>query len=446
MVKPCRVEDQQPICKRTLRFGCALIVLPSHRPIEKSRAVKRKTLLFVTDVFPFPLDRGQHVRIHNLLAACARSFDVTYVAPMPPVGVSRREVEQYCASVNYVRFDSPNSHLSAANVLGTIRLAPGLPTIAKIRYYGSYLDVMREVGPKKFDLVWAERPHIARLCADVCARTIIDLDDVEHIKVARQRHLQRGALTRIQSAYRYSFYKYLESVWSRKFLATVVCSDQDRDYLAGNGCKNAVVVPNAPNWRLNGDSYEIRRSATTPLKLVFLGNVDSVPNADAMELLAEEILPRLRSEVPNVTLDVIGPGATNAIRERYAGRIHFRGFVEDLGQALSEYDLMVAPLRFGSGTKLKVLDAMANELPVVTSHVGAEGLSLRHGKEAWIADEVPQVIEGIKRIKSDVGYAISLATNAKALVVDRFSWDSIQSRLSEWLENLASDSKVRHVP
>jgi glycosyltransferase involved in cell wall biosynthesis len=173
--------------------------------------------------------------------------------------------------------------------------------------------------------------------------------------------------------------------------------------------------------------------------MVFLGNVDSVPNTDAMNFLVEDILPPLRAERPGATLDVIGPGVTPQVRAKYAGKIEFRGYVPDLGEALSEYDLLIAPLRFGSGTKLKVLDAMANNLPVVTTNVGAEGLSLVHGRDAWIADTVPDIIEGVNRMKSDAEFASQLAANARTLVFERFSWDVIQDRLAHWLSQLTPE-------
>jgi polysaccharide biosynthesis protein PslH len=96
----------------------------------------------------------------------------------------------------------------------------------------------------------------------------------------------------------------------------------------------------------------------------------------------------------------------------------------------------VAPLRFGGGTKLKVLDAMAYGLPVVTTAVGAEGLWLKHGEHAWLAEGPPEIADGILRIKRDAVLAQHLVGNAYSLVRDRFSWNAIQDRLVDWLERV----------
>lgn len=173
-----------------------------------------------------------------------------------------------------------------------------------------------------------------------------------------------------------------------------------------------------------------------PLRLVFLGNVEAKPNIDAIRFFTSEVLPALLARSPEAVFDVIGPGAAMTVDPRLASRVRFRGFVEDLGAALADYDMLVAPLRFGGGTKLKVLDAMANGIPVVTTSVGAEGLSITHGDHAWIAETAPELVEGILRIKQDAELANRLSSKAFALVRDRFSWDAIRGRLVDWLTQL----------
>ncbi len=405
---------------------------------SRKRMGTRRRLLFVTDVYPFPIDRGQRVRVYNLLLACSRAFDVTFLGPPPPEGSAGGQIEKACSRAVYLsNVERPLSERLAL-AARTARLAPGMPKPSTIERYAPLVAAMRDLRPETFDIVWAERPHIGRVCADVRGRTILDLDDIEHLKTARLLKLQTDPVDRLRSWYRYAFYRQLELSWSRRFLAAVVCSEEDRRYLERNGCTNAVVVPNGPNYShpWNGPPAPRARDPKSPLRAVFLGNVESGPNADAIEFFANDVLPALRSQSPGATLDVIGPGATPAIVERYASRIHFRGFADDLGAALAEYDLLVAPLRFGGGTKLKVLDAMAYGIPVVTTAVGAEGLWLTHGEHAWLAERPPEIAHGILQIKRDAELAQRLVGNAYSLVRDRFSWNAIQDRLVDWLERI----------
>lgn len=398
----------------------------------------RKKLLFVTDVFPHPLDLGQRVRVKNLLAACGRSFEVTFVGPSPSREEERRAVDAHCVRSVYLRPTSrrwSDRLRLAARTARTVRTIPRAVTVDR---YQAYVEALSEARPRDYDLVWAERPHIARLFGDVQSRTILDLDDIEHLKIARRFRIERTAVARARSLYRYAFYRHLELSWSRRFLASVVCSEEDHAYMERHGCRNSIIVPNGPNFSRPWTSPPpVRvRDPGAPLRVVFLGNVGASPNADAIAFFADEVLPALRARIPLTTFDVLGPGASPAIASQYESRVAFRGFVPDLGAALAEYDVLVAPLRFGGGTKLKVLDAMAYGIPVVTTGIGAEGLWLRHGEHAWLSDTAASIADGVLRIKADPALADRLVANAYALVRDRFSWDSIQDRLSEWLLTL----------
>jgi polysaccharide biosynthesis protein PslH len=401
----------------------------------------RKSLLFVTDVTPYPLDRGQRVRVHHLLTGCRRVFDVTLVSPPPALEEDRERVLRECAGTVWVEnlrsYDLLERTQLAASV---VRAVPGIPRFSTVAQYAPFVAALQQVDPASFDIVWAERPHIAKLFGSVRSKTILDLDDLEHVKIARLMKVQTAIRERLRSTYRYAFYRHLEVTWARQFFATVVCSEEDRRYLAERGCHNAVVVPNGPGtWNDDGDPPTRRtREAGAPLRVVFLGNVASEPNADAIAYFAERILPPLAARFPGASLDVVGPNATTEVVDRYAGRVHFRGFAEDLGAALAEYDVMIVPLRFGGGTKLKVLDGMAHGIPVVTTHVGAEGLALDDGVHALLAETPDEFVRSIERIKEDPSLGARLSRNAYEHVRARFTGSAIQDGIVEWLSRVVS--------
>ena len=397
----------------------------------------RTKLLFVTEVFPYPLDRGQHVRVFNLLAACADACDVTFIAPEPPADIERAPVERHCHRIIYVGTTPVGGLARVSSLIQTLRFAPGLRTPATIRRLMPFTSALRSLGGETFDLVWAERPQMACLTTPLRVRTILDFDDIEHVKLARQTTLQRNPLARLHGAYRYAVHRHIELTWSRKCLASIVCSEGDRAYLADHGCRNAVVIPNAPNQRSFVQTSRPPADPGGPLRIAFLGHVLAAPNADAIRFFADEVLPALRAHVPDAVLDVIGPGSTPELAESYASRVRFLGFVSDLEAAFADYDMLVVPLRFGSGTKLKILDAMALRLPIVTTSIGAEGLGVEHDHHALIAETVPEIVDAILRLKRDPALSRRLTANANALVSERFSWDAIRNSLATWISELA---------
>ncbi|HEY4014192.1 MAG TPA: glycosyltransferase family 4 protein [Polyangiaceae bacterium] len=407
---------------------------------------QRKKLLFVTDVFPYPPDSGQRVRVRNLLAACGRACDVTFVGPQPARAVEGSQVEEHCVATHFLP-DTPSSLVGrVSSAARAAKVVPGLPRLSSLRKYAPFAAALKDVRPETFDLVWAERPHIAALCANLRDRTILDLDDIEHIKIGRLLKLQRGANAFAHNLYRYALYRHLELSWSKSVLALLVCSDEDRAYLERQGCRNTMTVPNGVSLReddtlSNDDLPSSRRLPLgSRLRIAFLGNVAYPPNADAIGFFVDQVLPAVKARAPGATFDVIGPGAPASFVEQYRSQARFRGFVDDLHGTLAEYDVLVAPLRFGGGTKLKVLDGMAHRVPLVTTGIGAEGLSVKHGEHVLIAETAEAFVECILRINGDLPLADRLVSNAYALVRDRFSWGAIQDHVVDWLSELPAPS------
>jgi len=396
----------------------------------------RGKLLFISQVFPFPLDRGQRVRQQNILSACGRAFDVTFVGPSPEDDAHREEVDRHCAKAIYLGAPPEGLRAHWDIFREAVAIAP-LARTETIRMYKQFVAALQSLDLRNFDVVWAERVAVARLFRnqEVCARTIVDLDDIEHVKLARQLRLA-PTRTRPRDLWRYARYRKWELKSSRRFLASVVCSVEDRDYLLERGCDNAVCVPNGVVLPSSGPSRGPTRSGPSRPKMVFVGNVDYEPNGDAIAFFVSEILPRIRARMPAASFDVIGRGATPADIARAGTDVRFRGFVDDLSAALAEYDLMVAPIRFGSGTKLKVLDAMAHKIPLVTTTVGAEGLFIEHGRHAWVADSASAFADGVCVLANDEQLAANLASGAFSLACERFSWNAIQDRLVSWFQQL----------
>jgi glycosyltransferase involved in cell wall biosynthesis len=308
--------------------------------------------------------------------------------------------------------------------------------------YLPFAAALQSADPREFDLVWAERPHVARLLAGVRARTILDLDDVEHVRIRRHLALRRswwpsGELLRELN--RYFLYRRMELRWSRGFRATVVCSESDRLYLEGHGCRNVRVVPNGVNE--SGTSASEKRDGTASgarqLRVAFLGNLAHGPNLDAVTYFADEVLPLLRSSEPNCTFEVFGPVGDDARVRPYRDRVRFHGFVPDIAAVLSECDVFVAPIRYGSGTRVKLLDAMACGIPVVTTAVGAEGLDVVDGEHVLVGAGARGLADAIAAIRRDPRLGARLAGRARELVDRRYRNASIQDDVARWLAALA---------
>jgi glycosyltransferase involved in cell wall biosynthesis len=167
------------------------------------------------------------------------------------------------------------------------------------------------------------------------------------------------------------------------------------------------------------------------------------PNLDGITFFVEEVLPILRRSYPDAVLDVVGPSATPELQSRYAGWVRFRGYLPDLAAALADYDVLVAPIRFGSGTRVKLLDAMACRIPIVTTAAGAEGLPVVDGEHMLIADGAADFAGKVLRIKRDPPLGRRLIESGAALVDGRFRSSGIQSAVASLVVSLSTAARAR---
>jgi glycosyltransferase involved in cell wall biosynthesis len=178
--------------------------------------------------------------------------------------------------------------------------------------------------------------------------------------------------------------------------------------------------------------------------VIMLGNHRYRPNADALRWACEEILPAVRTRHPQMTAEVVGwiPPDLEAFAQREG--VVVRGFVDDLDAALADGTVLLAPLRTGSGTKTKILDAMARGLPVVTTSVGAEGLGLTDGRDVLIGDDAASLANAVAGLMADPDRAATIGAAARQLVQRQFSWASITDRMERlvWGPVLSHSSDV----
>jgi glycosyltransferase involved in cell wall biosynthesis len=156
---------------------------------------------------------------------------------------------------------------------------------------------------------------------------------------------------------------------------------------------------------------------------VFSGAMDWHPNEDAMVHFVEEILPRVRARVPDVTLTIIGrnPGARVKALGSQPG-VTVTGTVKDVRSHVTEGALYIVPLRVGGGTRLKILEALSQSKPVLSTTIGAEGLGLEPGKHIEIADDPERFADRTVALLGDPARRAALSREGRAVVQEKFSW------------------------
>jgi len=148
------------------------------------------------------------------------------------------------------------------------------------------------------------------------------------------------------------------------------------------------------------------------------------------------VWPLLARSHPSARLKIVGLRPTPEVLAAQGPRVEVTGVVDDLRPHLAAAEVVIAPLRVGGGTRFKIVEALAMAKPVVSTAIGAEGLDVVHEESVLLADSPGDFAAGLRRLLDDPGLGRSLGQRGRALVLERYSWDAVTSRLEEFLHEL----------
>jgi glycosyltransferase involved in cell wall biosynthesis len=195
------------------------------------------------------------------------------------------------------------------------------------------------------------------------------------------------------------------------------------------------------------DTREILPVARRPsgARVVFVGTMNWPPNADAVTWFARQAWPIVRARRPDAQLDVLGacPPRRVAALAQEGGAIRVVGYVEDLAARLGDAGVFVVPLRAGAGMRVKILDALARGLPIVSTRVGCEGLAVTHERDILIADTAREFAGAVVRVLDDPSLAERLGRNGRALAERVYDYRTACRPLDEIYARMAARSPSR---
>jgi polysaccharide biosynthesis protein PslH len=199
---------------------------------------------------------------------------------------------------------------------------------------------------------------------------------------------------------------------------TVVIAQPDKDsLLAIQPQLNIDVISNG----IDLNAFQLQDTPRDPHTLLFVGNYEYPPNLDAVKLLVEQILPRVRQQIPDAILKLVGNKPPDWMRDLANDHIEVTGRVPDVKPYLAQGTVFVCPLRIGAGLKNKVLEALAMGIPVVATPLSVDGIRVIHRESAWITD-VDRIADGVIQVMRDSSLQQTLSKNGRVLIEAEYSW------------------------
>jgi glycosyltransferase involved in cell wall biosynthesis len=224
--------------------------------------------------------------------------------------------------------------------------------------------------------------------------------------------------------------RYERSVCNRFDLVLAV-SERDKETFRAMGVTKPIeVIETGVDVEFFTPQQDVK---SIPGRLLFLGSLDWMPNIDGLRWFVEDIYSRIKKACPHATLDIVGrrPTPTIVSLQRNENSIRVVGDVPDVRPYIAAADIFVVPLRVGSGTRLKIFEAMAMDRPVVSTTIGAEGLPLTHEKDLLLADSSETFAEQVAQLLSEPNKKKTISETGHRMVTDNYSWETVSEKLFE---------------
>ncbi|WP_165250224.1 glycosyltransferase [Paludisphaera soli] len=391
----------------------------------------------VDEELPYPPDSGKRIRTFQLVRRLALRHRLTYLCHRnaDPAEARRAEAAFGSLGIETVVVDRRPPPRSGPGFYARLaaNLASPLPySVASHASPEIRRAVERLAQEGRIDLWQAEWTpyHAALQGLPPEAPRLIMAHNVES-QIWRRYHEAEANLARRWYIGRQ--WRKFERFESRAFAeadGVVAVSEEDAEAIRGRfGGRRVVVVENG----VDTDQFRPGSGPRDPDLVLFLGSLDWRPNLDAVDRLLACVFPAVLKHRPSARLAIVGRNPPEALRRRTAllPNVELHASVADVRPFLHRSALMVVPLRIGGGSRLKILEAFAAGLPVVSTRVGAEGLMVEDGRHLAVVEGVEQMADQVVLGLRDPGAMAARAALGRSLVEARYDWDGLAERL-EW--------------
>jgi hypothetical protein len=290
-------------------------------------------------------------------------------------------------------------------------------------------------GP--YDLVWVSRASTFELLGrPVLGRTIVDFDDLEDQKIrgrldAMRRQPPAGGLrgrilreaTALQGRRNALRWTQMQEKVAESVDTVVLCSQDD---MTVADLPNAVIVPNG----YEPPSHPVGNNVVgDPPIILFQGSMRYGPNTDGASWFVNDIAPLIRQQLPHVRVRLAGDPDGVVAALDHPPEVTVVGYVASIEVELGKADLVVAPLRYASGTRLKILEALAHRIPVVSTTVGAQGLGLEAGRHLLVADDPESFAQACVSALTEPLLRANLVDEGEAVFLQNHQWSQARQRI-----------------
>ena len=395
-------------------------------------------ILWAKTDFLHPTTRGGQIRTLETLKRLHQKHEVHYIGfedPEQPEGP--RRAKEYSSFQYAVPHSAPEKKFTSPAFLAQLiagAISPLPVAINRWRSVAMKREIDRLQRTIQFDAIVCDFLFAAPNIPDL-SQAVIFQHNVEAMIWRRHMEHAGNVVKKLFFQLQAQRMAQYEGEACRKAKRVIAVSEADADTMRRDyGVTNVAAVPTGVDIEYFRRPATVRGDLKSTADLVFVGSMDWMPNSEGIRWFVREVFPLIVKKRPQTTFLIVGRKPPPDIDAMSNERIRVTGTVPDVRPYLWGSKVSVVPLRIGGGTRLKIYEAMAASVPVVSTRVGAEGLEIDDGRNIAIADDAGLFAEGCVALLNDAAAGETMAQRALEMVAERYSWESVTSEFERLLQ------------
>jgi len=398
-------------------------------------------ILQISPQISYPYDSGGRLSIYGITKSLSeKGHEITFVTYVKeyPKQDQIDELNKICKPI-FIKKDTKNS------LIGVFKNLFSSVTYNISKYYSKELKVFLEdfLTKNEIDIVHIDHLHMS-WAVDVIKKiknipVVLREHNLEMKIMERFGNVESNFILKAFSKIQYKKFLKYEPQQCKKFDKCVMITKDDESALLSlsSDIRTSVIPAGVDNKILLLKSNKI-----IPYSIYHIGSLEWEPNYNGLMYFISEIFPEIIKKFPDTKLYIYSKGVEKLIlNESIKRNIVLCGYVDDIWKEVIDKQIMVVPLKIGSGMRIKIIEMLAAGKLVVSTSIGKEGIEVENGKHILIADDSKSFVKIISDVFSNKIDLLKISHSAKAIIKEKYSWDNISNQFeNEYLELIHSHS------
>ena len=352
---------------------------------------------------PYPLEKGDKLRAFNQIKQLAKHNEIVLCALNDDPKVDEQQAFQalqpFCRSINFIGISKPQILLGLARAF-----FKGLPMQCGYFYNRKAAKKINALIEKhKPDMLFGQLLRVAEYIRKKDIPKCIDYQDVFSYGMKRRADIASLITRPIYNMEYHRLCRYEAAIFDDFDVKTII-SEPDRDLIPHPKKDEILIIPNGVDHEFFAPQEREKK-----YDIVFTGNMSYAPNVNAVDYLANEILPLVWKQVPNAKMYVAGATPDPKVKKAACDNIIISGWLDDIRDAYAQSRIFIAPMRIGTGLQNKLLEAMSMGLPCITTPLANGSLGAENGKEILVGSNAEELAQHIITLLTDNDRAKQIA-------------------------------------